>query len=113
MFLQNYGLADEESVQPLYRESLPPVDLRLVWGQEILPGQVFGCISERGDEVSVTVDGVQVYDFEVRSETPEIMIAEPTADGKICLTKQKSFDGAHVGLVITYEGKDYQFYCND
>jgi len=114
MFLQNYGIVGEESVQPLYLQSLPPVDLCiLAWEHEILSGQTFGCISERGAIVYVTVDGQQVYDFTVRSESPEMMTAELTADGKICLIKQKSFEGTHVGLVITYEGKDYQFYCND
>lgn len=113
MFLQNYGIAGEESVQPLYWQSLPPVALRILWhGNKILPGQVFGFISEQGDIVDVTVDGQLVSDFAVRSEAPERMTAEPTADGKICLTKQKSFGGGPVGLVITYQGKDYKFYCN-
>ena len=45
MFLQYYGLADQQSVQPLYRESTPPANLRILWhGSEILPGQGFGDI---------------------------------------------------------------------
>ena len=115
MFLQYYGLADQQSVQPLYRESTPPANLRILWhGSEILPGQVFGDIPDRGDDnVLVTVDGKQVTDFTVTSNDPATMRAEKVNGGKIRLTRLKSFGGKFIGLTIHYDGKDYGFACND
>ena len=115
MFLQYYGLADQQSVQPLYRESTPPADLRILWhGSEILPGQGFGDIPDRGDDhVLITVDGKQVTDFTVTSNEPATMRAEKVNGGKIRLTRLKSFGGKFIGLTIHYNGKDYGFACND
>lgn len=115
MFLQHYGLADEQSVQTLYKESTPPADLRVLWhGNEILPGQVFGVIPDHGDDnILVTVDGKQTSDFTVKSESPEIMRAEKVNGGKIRLTRVTPFGGKNIGFTITYDGKDYGFYGND
>ena len=115
MFLQYYGLADQQSVQPLYRESTPPANLRILWhGSEILPGQGFGDIPDRGDDnVLVTVHGKQVTDFTVTSNDPATMRAEKVNGGKIRLTRLKSFGGKFIGLTIHYDGKDYGFACND
>ena len=92
-----------------------PVDLRILWtGNTVLPDQCFGDISDHGDDtIEIMVDGEVVTDFEVISTEPETMSAERTNDGKVCLTRLKSFEGRKIKLIIVYDGIDYIFACND
>lgn len=114
LFLQNYGLADEESVQPLYNELQPPADLRVLWyGHEILPGQCFGDIAGENNYVDVIVDGNIVTDFSVTSEDSMKLGVERTKDGKVKLSKLSSFNGEMVPFTITYQGSSITFNCND
>ena len=112
--LQYYGVLDAESIQPLYEQLLPPVDLRVVWHEhEILPGQCFGDIVGENNFVDVVVDGSIVTDFTVVSEEPTKLGAERTKDGKVKLSKIDSFNGEMFPFTITYQGQDITFNCND
>lgn len=112
--LQYYGVLDAESIQPLYEQLLPPVDLRVVWHEhEVLPGQCFGDIVGENNFVDVVVDGSIVTDFTVVSEEPTKLGAERTKDGKVKLSKIDSFNGEMFPFTITYQGQDITFNCND
>ena len=92
-----------------------PVILTLLWhGAEIHLGEGFGDIPDCGDDnVEVLVDGEVVTDFKVKSSEPEVMSAERTPEGRICLTRLKSFEVRMIDFTVTYKGVDYGFKCND
>ena len=114
LFLQNYDLADEESVQPLYNELQPKPNLRLQWyGHEIPVGRVFGNIVGKNNFATVIVDGKAVTDFSVTSGVPTKLVAEKGTTGEVQLIQMESFEGECFPFTITYQGHDFTFYGND
>lgn len=120
--LQYYGLADAESVMSLY-DMFAPADAAPLYTSDvpyvrwhdniILAGQIFGNISDTGDDtVYVYKNNDPLGVFIVRSENPELLSAESTMS-KIQLKRLAPFHGETVGFTITYRGNDYTFYCND
>ena len=61
----------------------------------------------------MVVNGELVSDFTVKSAEPDVMSAEKTEKGRICLTKLKPFGDRMVDFTVTYRDADYIFRCND
>ena len=114
LFLQNYDLADEESVQPLYDTLQPPPNLSLRWYEHtILPDQTFGQIVGNNNFATVFVDGKAITDFTVESGETSMLGVEKTEIGKIRFMQMASFEGECFPFTITYQGHEFTFNCND